>query len=449
MRAGPRTGGIDGMDLRLSAPRLVKIVVGVPVVAALAAVGIAHAPTSHREVSARSNEAAAAGARWTSAWGAAAQAPVAGDEDSGPNWSTRGFADQTVRQVVRVGIGGTRIRVRLSNAFGTKPLRIAGATAGRSAGGALVWPRTITPITFAHAATAVIPPGGELVSDPVALPASPLERLAISLRLTAPTGPATFHRFAQIDSFRANGGHLSDVGADAFKESTSSWYYLTGVEVAGAPARGSVVVFGDSLVDGVGATKEADARFPDDLQERLIASHRPLGVVNAGIGSNKLLNSSPCGGEKGISRFTRDVLGRPGVRSVIVHLGANDIGAPQVDDPCVRPNPQVTAQQLIDGHRALIRAAHAHGVRAVGMTLPPMKGALFPFWTPKVEQLREELNRWIRTSHEYDAVIDADRAMSDPADQRMPRPGYVFMDGLHPDDAGYQAIANAVDLAAL
>ncbi|MGI5330142.1 SGNH/GDSL hydrolase family protein [Actinomadura nitritigenes] len=437
------------MDLPLSGTRLVKIAVAVPVVAALVAAGIAHAPTSHHVVSARSNEAPAASARWTSAWGAAAQAPVAGDEDSGPNWSMQGFADQTVRQVVRVGTGGTRFRVRLSNAFGTKPLRIAGATAGRSAGGAVVWPKTITPVTFSHAATAVIPPGEELVSDPIALSASPLERLAISLRFTGPTGPATFHRFAQTDSFLASGSHLSDVGADAFKESTSSWYYLTGVEVAGAPARGSVVVFGDSLVDGVGATKEADARFPDDLQERLVASHRPLGVVNAGIGSNKLLNSSPCGGEKGTTRFTRDVLGRPGVRSVIVHLGANDIGAPQVDDPCVHPNPQVTARQLIDGHRTLIRAAHAHGVKAVGMTVLPMKGALFPLWTPKVERLREELNHWIRTSHEYDAVIDADRALSDPADQKMPRPGYVFMDGLHPNDAGYQAIANAVDLAAL
>jgi lysophospholipase L1-like esterase len=436
------------MDLPLSGTRLVKIVIGVPVIAALAAAAIAHAPTSHREAAARSNEAAA-GERWTSAWGAAVQAPVAGDEDSGPNWSTRGFADQTVRQVVRVGIGGTRIRVRLSNAFGTGPLRIAGATIGRSAGGALVWPKTITPITFARSATAVIPPGKDLVSDPVALSASPLERLAISLRFTAPTGPATFHRFAGTESYRASGGHLGDVGADAFKESTSSWYYLTGIETAGGPARGSVAVLGDSLVDGVGATKEADARFPDDLQERLIASHRPLGVVNAGIGSNKLLNGSPCGGEKGVSRFARDVLARPGVRSMIVHLGANDIGAPQVDDPCVRPNPQVTARQLIDGHRALIRAAHAHGVKAVGMTIPPMKGALFPFWTPKAERLRDELNHWIRTGHEYDAVIDADRAMADPSDRSMPRPGYVFMDGLHPDDAGYQAIANAIDLAAL
>ncbi|MEU9025468.1 SGNH/GDSL hydrolase family protein [Actinomadura sp. NPDC048394] len=437
------------MDLPLSRARLIKIAVGMAVIAALTAAAIAHAPPSRRSVSARSNDAVAPGARWTSAWGAAVQAPVAGNEDSGPNWSVKGFAGQTVRQVVRVGLGGTRIRVRLSNAFGTSPLRIAGATAGRSAGGALVWPKTIARVTFAGSPTAVIPPGRDLVSDPVALPASPLERLAITLRFTAPTGPATFHRFAGTDAFRAPGDHLADVGADAFKESTSSWYYLTGVEVAGVPARGSVVVFGDSLVDGVGATKEADARFPDDLQERLVAARRPLGVVNAGIGSNKLLNGSPCGGEKGTSRFARDVLARPGVRSVIVHLGANDIGAPQVDDPCIRPNPQVSARRLIDGHRALIRAAHAHGVKAIGMTLPPMKGALFPFWTPKVEKLREELNRWIRTSHEYDAVIDADRAMSDPSDQRMPRPGYVFMDGLHPNDAGYQAIADAIDLAAL
>ncbi len=412
--------------------------------------GMTHVSPSPRPVGARLDGAKSPTGSWTVAWGAGVQAPVAGDEDSGPNWSQQGFANQSVRQVVRVGVGGTRVRIRLTNAYGKAPLRVAGVSIGRSAGGALAWPKTIAKVSFGHSAEAVVPPGGELLSDPVALTTSPLERLAITMRFTAATGPATFHRIALTDSYRAPGDHLADVGKDAFKESTGSWYYLAGVEVAGrASSPGSVAVFGDSLVDGVGSTKDADARFPDDLQERLATSSRPLGVLNAGIGTNKLLNDSLCGGERGLSRFQRDVLSRPGIRSVIVHLGANDLGAPQIDDPCVRPNPKVTAQQLIEGHRALIRAAHARGVKAIGMTIGPMKGALFPIWSPEAEKARQALNLWIRTSREYDAVIDADRVMSDPADRAMPRPGYVFMDGLHPNDAGYHAIAAAIDPAIL
>ncbi|WP_207945003.1 SGNH/GDSL hydrolase family protein [Actinomadura rubrisoli] len=421
-----------------------KIIIGSLAATALIA-GMTHAPSSRSAVSARLNDASSPTNRWTVAWGAGVQGPVRGD-DSEPNWSDRGFSDQSVRQVVRVGTGGSQARIRLTNAYGTKPLRVAGVTVARSAGGALAWPKTITRVTFGRSAKAVVPPGRELVSDAIPLTTSPLERLAITMRFTEPTGPATFHRFALTDSFRAPGDRLTDNGKDTFKESTGSWYYLAGVEVAGRTAgQGTVVVFGDSLVDGVGATADADARFPDDLQERLTAARSPLGVVNAGIGTNKLLHDSTCGGEKGLSRFKRDALDRPGVHSVIVHLGANDIGAPQIDDPCVRPNPKVTAQQLIDGHRKLIRAAHARGVKAIGMTILPMKGALFPIWSPEGEKTRQAVNLWIRTSHEYDAVIDADRVMSSPADREQPRPGYVFMDGLHPNDAGYQAIAAAID----
>ncbi|TDD69386.1 SGNH/GDSL hydrolase family protein [Actinomadura darangshiensis] len=427
--------------------RAAKITLGALVATAMVA-AITHTSSSIPSVRAQLHDAAVPSGGWTAAWGAGMQPAVAGDD---PNWSRKGFADQSVRQVVRVGAGGAEVRIRLSNAYGTRPLRVAGASVGRSAGGALVWPKTIKPVTFGHASKAVVPAGKELVSDPVPLSTSPLERLAVTMRFAAPTGPATFHRYAMTRSFRAPGDHLSDVGKDTFTESTASWYYLAGVEVAGRPvqgdpAGGSVVVFGDSLVDGVGSTLDADARFPDGLQERLIAARRPRGVVNAGIGTGKLLRDSACGGEKGLSRFGRDVLDRPGVRSVIVHLGANDIGAPEVDDPCVRPNPKVTAQQLIAGHRALIRAAHARGVKAIGMTILPMKGAFFPLWSPAGEKVRQAVNLWIRTGHEYDAVIDADKVMADPADPEMPRPGYVYMDGLHPNDAGYQALAAGVDL---
>ncbi|NUW29945.1 SGNH/GDSL hydrolase family protein [Nonomuraea sp. SMC257] len=385
-------------------------------------------------------------ARWTAAWGAAMQRPTPGTADNGPNWSVKGFDDHTLRQVVRMTVAGSHVRIRLSNVYGTRPLAIAGARVGRSAGGAMVWPDSSRPVTFAGKPSAAIPPGKELVSDPVALTVSPLERLAVSVRVHGATGPATFHRFTTATSYRAHGDHLGDANAGAFGEATSAWYYLTGVEVDNPAA--TVVAFGDSLVDGVGSSAGADVRFVDQLAERLGTGDRPLATVNAGIAGNSLLSGSPCYGDRATDRFRRDVLDRPGVRAVIVHLGANDLGLPQVGGACVGSAGKVTLQRLIDGHRALIEAAHARGVKAVGVTIPPLRGALFPFWNEEVEKARIGLNRWIRSGGAYDAVLDADRAMADPAAAGRSRPGYLFIDGLHPDDAGHHAIAAALDLGA-
>ncbi|MCL7490362.1 SGNH/GDSL hydrolase family protein [Streptomyces sp. MCA2] len=388
---------------------------------------------------------------WTGAWGTAMQRPVAGSEDWGPNWSQHGFADQSVRQVVRVANGGSALRIRLSNAYGTTPLRITAATVGRSAGDAQVWPGTVRKVTFGGRQGATIAPGRDLVSDAEGLRTSPLEKLTVTLYFAGRTGPATFHRFTTATSYRASGRRLSDPAGDLFKESTNAWYFLSGVEVSGAasPRRGTVVAFGDSLIDGTGATPGADHRFTDKLAERLVADRRPLDVVNAGIGGNRLLNDSPCYGDKATDRFRRDVLDRPGVRTVIIHLGANDIGAPKIADPCMGTAPHVTARQIIDAHKQLIRAAHARGVKAVGATILPMKGALFPVYSEQGEKVRAAVNHWIRAGGAYDAVLDVDRALADPADPTLPRPGYVFKDGLHPNEAGFHAIASAVDLDAL
>ncbi|WP_344579491.1 GDSL-type esterase/lipase family protein [Nonomuraea roseoviolacea] len=384
----------------------------------------------------------AGAAAWTAAWGAAMQRPTPGTADNGPNWSVEGFDGHTLRQVIRMTVAGPSVRIRLSNLYGTRPLLIAGARVGRSAGGAAVWPGSARPVTFAGKPSAAVPPGKELVSDPVALTVAPLERLAVSLRVRGATGPATFHRFTTATSYRAHGDHLGDAAPGAFGEATSAWYYLTGVEVEGAAA--TVVAFGDSLVDGVGSTAGADVRFVDQLAERLGTGERPLATVNAGIAGNSLLSASPCYGDRALDRFRRDVLDRPGVRAVIVHLGANDLGLPQVGGACVGPAAEVTLRRLIDGHRALIAAAHARGVKAVGVTIPPLRGALFPFWNERVEEARAGLNRWIRSGGAYDAVLDADRAMADPAAAGRSRPGFLFIDGLHPDDAGHHAIAAAL-----
>ncbi|MFF5205556.1 GDSL-type esterase/lipase family protein [Streptosporangium sp. NPDC000396] len=404
------------------------------------------APTSAQAVPASARDRAT-GEEWVASWGTALQRPTKGTKDNGPNWSAGGFKDDTVRQVVRVSAAGSRARVRLSNLYGTKPLRITGAELGRSAGGAQVWPGSARALRFGGKAGVVIPPGGEAVSDAVAFATSPLEKLALTLRLKGASGPATFHRFTTATSYRAHGDHLSEGGGGAFGESTSSWYYLAGVEVASpAPA---VVAFGDSLIDGVGIGQGADARIVDQMAERLVETGSQIGVVNAGIAGARLLNDSACFGDKAATRFRRDVLDRSGVKAVLIHLGGNDLGYPQLSGPCVMPNTKVTVRWLIEGHQALIKLAHAHGIKAVGVTILPLKGALFPFWTKEVEEARTALNQWIRTSGAYDAVLDADRALADPAVPGAPRPGYVFMDGLHPNEAGAHAVARAMDLREL
>jgi lysophospholipase L1-like esterase len=257
-----------------------------------------------------------------------------------------------------------------------------------------------------------------------------------------------FHPFAIATSYRAGGDHLFDRAGDAFGETSQSWYLLSGVDVTGpAPHRdrGTVVAFGDSITDGSLSTPDANNRYPDELAERLVAAGRRLGVVNAGIGGNRVLTDAEGLGERATARFRRDALDQPGVRTVIVLEGVNDLGL-GLGDTGKPP----TSAQLIEGYRTLIRAAHARGVRIVGATILPFKGTIYPgYWTEPGEQVRDEVNAWIRTGGEYDAVADLDRALADPADPDRLRQEFDGGDGLHPNDAGMHAMAEAVDLTKL
>ncbi|NRQ31124.1 SGNH/GDSL hydrolase family protein [Nonomuraea sp. NN258] len=415
-------------------------------------------PAQAAEPAAAVAAANAAGERaWSGAWAAAVQRPSPGGMPGGTNWSESGFAGHSIRQVVRLSTGGAKLRIRLSNRYGTTPLQVTGVSIAKSGDGAEVRPATLRPVTFSHARGTVIPAGQEAVSDAVHLRTDALDQVSVTLYVKGRTGPATFHDIASATSYRARGDHRFDPRAKAFTETSSSWYYLTGVDVLGGP--GSVVTFGDSVTDGTGSTQDANNRYPDQLAERLAASGRKLGVLNAGISGNRVLNDSSCFGEKAIARFQRDVLDRPGVRSVIVMEGINDITYPLMDSPCSTPNPTVTAEQIIEGHRALIQAARAKGVKVVGGTIMPFKGN--PWFYPEdnartlaMEKTRDAVNQWIRTGGEYDAVVDFERVLADPADGDRLRPEYNTRDGqegdwLHPNDAGLDAMAKAVDLAAL
>ncbi|MCK7622542.1 SGNH/GDSL hydrolase family protein [Streptomyces sp. RS10V-4] len=384
---------------------------------------------------------------WAQAWGAAVQPPAGRAEDAPGNWSEGGFRNESVRQVVRVTAGGSQIRIRLSNRYGTAPLKLGGAAVARSAGGGAVWPGTTRRVTFRGAGSAVVPPGGELTGDPLPLPASPRQELAITLRLTGRTGPATFHRVGLTPAYRAPGDHLADVLPTAYTRTSRATYYLTGVDVLSrdAPARSTVVAFGDSVTDGVGTTPGADGRYPDDLAERLTAARRGLGVVNRGIAGNMLLTDSPCSGERGVARFRREVLDRPDVRTVILELGSNDIGLNRSRTRCLPPSHRpLSARQLIDGYASLVRAAHRRGIKVIGTTVIPLHG--YPGHTADAERLRARVNHWIRTGGAFDAVADFDRALADPAHPDRPRARYAAADGLHPNDTGSRALARAIPL---
>ncbi|WP_030370134.1 SGNH/GDSL hydrolase family protein [Streptomyces rimosus] len=385
---------------------------------------------------------------WQAGWSASVQRPSSGFDK---NWAEEGFADQTVRQVVRVTGSGTAARVKLSNRYGTAPLEVTGAALARTDRGAAVRAGTTRRLTFAGAETARIPAGGEIWSDAAELPVASFDHLTVSLYFARPTGPATFHAQAFTTAYRAAGDQLTAADPAVFTETTVSWYFLADVELAGGPARrDTVVTFGDSITDGFSSTTDTDRRYPDALAGRLAEAGLARPVLNAGIGGNLLLSDAPWFGERAGARFRRDVLDKPGVRTVIVLVGLNDIGFSEVDPaayPTYRPNPDRSAEALIAGYRDLITQAHAAGVRVVGGTILPFEGA--EYHTPTSEAKRQKINAWIRDSGAFDAVADFATALADPSNPYALLPAYDSGDRKHPNDAGYRAMAGAVDLGAL
>ncbi|MEU5902388.1 MULTISPECIES: SGNH/GDSL hydrolase family protein [Streptomyces] len=387
------------------------------------------------------------GVSWTAAWASAPQRPSTGFK---PNWSEAGFDDQTLRQVVRVTEGGDGARIRLSNAYGSSPLRIESATIARAGKGAAVEKGSVTRLTFGGESGVTIPARGHLRSDAAGLGLEPFESVTVTLHLSGTTGPATFHAQSFATSYRAAGNHTSDTGGRAFGESTESWYYLSGVDVGSSRApekRDGVVLFGDSITDGFASSTDRNRRWSDALAERLDKAGKSQPVLNAGIGGNMVLNDSAWYGEKSANRFSRDALDLPGVGTVVVLEGLNDIGFSETDKPTYKPAPVVSARELIEGHRELIRKARAKGVRVVGATLLPLGGS--DHYGKHAAAVSDEFNDWVRTSGEYDAYVDFDRALADPRDPERIAPAYDSGDHLHPNDAGYRAMARAVDLEAL
>ncbi|MFG1710386.1 SGNH/GDSL hydrolase family protein [Nonomuraea sp. M3C6] len=384
---------------------------------------------------------------WTAAWTTSPQRPGVG---FAPNWSEEGFTDRTIRQTVRLSVGGDGLRVRLSNRFGTTPLHVAGLTVAAATGGAAIKPDTLRELTVAGKPAFAVPAGAELATDAVSYAVDALDSVTITMHLADPSGPATYHAQALATTYRAAGDHRRDGDGAAFTETSQSWYYLGGVDVTGATGDG-IVVFGDSLTDGTGSTPDTNHRFPDLLAQRLVTAGRARAVLNQGIGGNRVTVDSEWLGERATARFARDVLGQPGVRTVIILLGINDIGISEVAEaspfPTFAPYTEVSAEEVIAGHRDLIRQARAARLRVVGATVMPAKPSVFS--TMRSEGKRAAINTWIRTGGEYDAVIDFDRALTSPSVPDRLDGTFDSGDHLHLNDVGYQAMADAIDLTHL
>jgi lysophospholipase L1-like esterase len=383
------------------------------------------------------------GGRWVTTWAASPQEAMPGTP------SATGFGDQTVRNIIFTSAGGDTARVQLTNTFGTRPLAVGDVTVALAGTGASVVPGTVHQVTFGGSSSIKIPIGAQVLSDPVRMRVPALADLAVSVYLPHATGPATNHSDAQQVNWVAAGDHAADQDAGAFTTQVQSWYFVDDVTVAADRAFGTLVTFGDSITDGLNSTVGANARWPNDLARRLDALHHAtLSVADEGISGNRVLTNSECCGVNALARLQRDVLGQTGVRDVILLEGINDFGFSVLPpNPAYNPTTNVTAQQVIAGYQQIISYAHAQGLKIFGATLTPFKGA--GYYSAAGEKKREAVNTWIRTSGAFDGVIDFDKVVRDPSDPLMMNPAFDSGDHLHPNDAGYQAMANAINLQML
>jgi lysophospholipase L1-like esterase len=374
------------------------------------------------------------------------QAPQGGAPRAPAPAPVLNFSNQTLRQIVHTSIGGERVRVVLSNTFGTAPMAVGAAHLALRDKEAAIVPQSDRALTFSGNPSITIPAGAMVVSDPVALTVPALADLAIDLYLPGDTGatpsPVTMHAAGlQTNYVSPTGNHVGTTVMPVMT-STQSWFLVARVEVLAPQSVGALVAFGDSITDGTRSTANANNRWPDQLARRFMTQPGTvrIAVLNAAIAGNRVLNDgNPAFGINALARFDRDVLVQPGVTHVVVMEGINDIG-----NIGGRPDGGPSAAEIIAGHRQLIERAHTRGFKIFGATLTPFEGAAY--FTPEGEAKRQAVNEWIRTSKAYDGVIDFEAVLRDPNQPTRFLPMYNSGDNLHPSDAGYQAMGNAIDL---
>ncbi|HEY3848196.1 MAG TPA: SGNH/GDSL hydrolase family protein [Acetobacteraceae bacterium] len=356
------------------------------------------------------------------------------------------FSNITLRMNGRVSLGGRFLRVRLSNAHGTRPLSIGAAHIGLRASGPAVVPGSNRKLTFGGSPSATIATGSLLISDPVELDVPPLDDVAITVHLPDDL-QASFGvtgRYARVTNYISPLGNFADTDEMPVGRITDDWYFVNGIDVVAEPGTGGIVALGDSLTDANISTHDAYASWPSQLARRLHARRggRPMGVMNQGLGGNRILHDIR--GDSGLRRFDRDVLAQPGVTHVIVLLGTNDLRNRQA-----RPEEEANAPAMIAGLKQLALRAHARGVKIFGGTLTPFENETFlpGAWNPAREAVRQEVNAWIRQGGAFDAVVDFDAGVRDPEHPTAMLPIYDCGDHLHQSDRGYNHMGDIIDLS--
>jgi lysophospholipase L1-like esterase len=380
---------------------------------------------------AASAQASSAQSGWVGTWAASAM----------PSQGAKSLTNATEREIVHISQGGDKVRVRFTNEYGTDPLTIAEAHVALSAGGAAIQPGTDRKLTFGGAASIQLAPGAVVTSDPVALTAPALSNLAISLFVPVqPLHTATYHALAVQTNYSVPGNQTA---AETLSEASksSSWYLISGVDVPAAADARAVVTFGDSITDGARSSNDANRRWPNVLAERLQQTKglEHVSVLDEGISGNRVLNEGA--GPSALARFDRDVLAQDGVKYLIILESINDIGHTL---HLSAPEDEITAEQLEFALQQMVERAHAHGIKVYGATLTPYVGAGYS--SGKGEEMRAAVNQWIRSSGVFDAVIDFEKVTGDGQTPPHFNPAYDSGDHLHPGDAGYKAMGEAIDL---
>lgn len=387
-------------------------------------------------------------AHWVAAWATALQ-PLPQQAELPALYRAPEVAGRTVRQIIYPTLSGTSAKIHLSNEYGKTPLVIDDLRIARSGGGAAAGEKDSTRVTFGGNSSVSIPAGGELDSDPVSIGITEGVPYAVSAFMGPAQRIVAWHRVSnQVNYISTPGNHAADSSAQAFRGRFTQYVWVTGLSVDAAAPMVAVAAIGDSITDGMRSSLNQNRRWPDALARRLAGTgDHSTAIVNLGISGNRLLNDSACYGNALVRRFDRDVLRRPGVKTAIVLIGINDINfaamPPRNGLDCDSPHMSVTAAELIAGYQRVIDAARHGGVKIFGATLTP---ASLP---AERESIRLAVNQWIRTSHAFDGVVDFDAALRDRAQPDRLQREFDSGDHIHPSDAGYAAMAEAVPIDAL
>jgi lysophospholipase L1-like esterase len=380
---------------------------------------------------------------WVGSWAASQQIPEpANSLDPGD------LHDATIRQIVRLSIGGNRLRVHISNTFGTEPLRFTSVHIARplSPAGSAIDPKSDKPLTFSGSTWVIVPTGAEYISDSVDYAIAPLSSMAITFHLDEPPARETGHPGSRATSYYVHGDLVSSTDLPGAKH-VDHWYQVSGVDVLAPQGAAAVVALGDSITDGHGSTTNGNDRWTDVLAERLAMSPstRSIGVLNQGIGGNHLLTDGL--GPNALARVDRDVLAQAGVRWLILFEGVNDLGGLTRNGEVSAAEHSALVGRILSAYRQIIMRAHTHGIRVIGSTITPFAGSDYYHPGPASESDRQAINAWVRAPGHFDAVIDFDKVVRDPQQPGRLLPAYDCGDHLHPNPAGYRAMGDVIPLA--